>query len=311
MAFTSIGYDGSVNEKQWAELVPSAGSSTYGVKEADDLKVTAVPGSPLTVSVASGSGWGHGVLDTEAANTTIACEALSSGTRWDLIAIRRNWQPLAGGPTAVVAISGTATKELPGAPNRKIVPGVEDDQPLALVQWSSTQTQPVEIIDLRCWAGNGGLVAKDDLVRTFMLSSGTRIHINGFEWVRRPGDNDSLEWVNLDVGNSASDVQAMGTGWTALTGNHKPRLIRQGRMVDLIGGATQGATAGVSHILTIPAAYLPASGSSMFVGSGTTSKGVSYELVLGDGKLAIDQNYITGPFPVGSVVPVKASWPLY
>lgn len=71
MAFTSIGYDGSVNEKQWAELVPSVGSSTYGVKDADDLKVTAVAGQPLTVSVASGSGWGHGVLDTETANTKI------------------------------------------------------------------------------------------------------------------------------------------------------------------------------------------------------------------------------------------------
>jgi hypothetical protein len=309
MAFTSIGYDGSVNEKQWAELVPSVGAATYGVKEADDLKVSAVAGQALTVSVASGAGWGHGVLDTETANTTVACEALSSGTRWDLIALRRNWQPLAGGPTSVVAISGTSTKELPST--RLIVPGVEDDQPLALVQWSSTQTQPADIIDLRCWAGNGGLVAKDDLVRTFMLAPATRIHINGTEWVRRPGDNDSLEWVSLDSANLTSDVQAIGPGWTALTGNHKPRLVRQGRMVYLFGGIVQGTAASVINMLTIPVALRPANAGTMFIGSGVTSKRVAYELLLANGIVTIDSDYITASFPVGSVVPVVGSWPLY
>ncbi len=197
MAFTSIGYDGTVNERQWAELVPSAGSSIYGVKGAGDLKVTAVAGQPLTLSVAPGSGWGHGVLDTQTANTTIACEAIGGGSRWDLIALRRDWQPLAGGPTSVVAITGSTDKVLPGS--REVTPGVIDDQPLALVQWTYGQTQPSLIVDLRCWAGNGGLVANDPLVRTFINSPGTRISIQGVDWVRRLGANDVEEWFRASV----------------------------------------------------------------------------------------------------------------
>ncbi|MDR6794363.1 hypothetical protein J2X12_002900 [Pseudarthrobacter oxydans] len=196
MAFTSIGYDGSVNERQWAELVPSVGSSTYGVKGAGDLKVTAVPGQPLTVAIAAGSGWGHGVLDTETANTTVACEAITSGVRWDLIALRRDWQPLAGGPTSIVAITGTTEKALP---SRNMEPGVIDDQPLALVQWTAGQTQPTTIIDLRCWAGNGGLVAMDQLALTYLDKIGSSVTIAGVEWNLVIGANDTPAWVKSGV----------------------------------------------------------------------------------------------------------------
>jgi hypothetical protein len=193
MAFTSIGYDGTVNERQWAELVPSAGSSTYGIKEADDLKVTAVPGQPLMLSVASGTGWGHGVMDTETANTTITCDAITSGSRWDLIALRRNWQPLAGGPTSAVKVTGTFEKKIPDA--RKVQPGVEDDQPLALVQWTAGQTQPTQIIDLRCWAGNGGVVANDLLALGYLSKPGASVLIAGERWDYIIGPNDIASWV--------------------------------------------------------------------------------------------------------------------
>lgn len=194
MAFTSIGYDGTVNESQWAALIPSAGSSEYGVKGAGDLKVAAVPGQPLMVSITAGTGWGHGVLDTQATNATITCDAISSGTRWDLIALRRNWQPLAGGPSSIVKVTGTASKSIPAA--RKSNPGVEDDQPLALVQWKAGQTQPQEIIDLRCWAGNGGLVAKDELVRSYLSKLGATVTIGGATWTYAPGTNDIAGWTS-------------------------------------------------------------------------------------------------------------------
>ena len=194
MAFTSIGYDGTVNESQWAKLIPSAGSSEYGVKGAGDLKVSAVPGQPLMVSVAAGTTWGHGVLDTETANTTITCSAISSGTRWDLIALRRNWQPLAGGPTSVVKVTGTASKTIPAA--RETDPGVEDDQPLALVQWTAGQTQPTAIIDLRCWAGNGGVIAKDELALTYLAKLGATVTIGKATWTYAPGSNDIPGWTS-------------------------------------------------------------------------------------------------------------------
>jgi hypothetical protein len=219
MAFTSIGYDGSVNERQWAELVPSAGSSTYGVKGAGDLKVTAVPGQPLMVSVAAGTAWGHGVMDTETANTTITCDAISSGTRWDLIALRRDWQPLAGGPTSAVKITGTAEKVIPGS--RQVQPGVVDDQPLALVQWTAGQTQPTQIIDLRCWAGNGGLVANDTLALSYLGKLGASVTIAGSEWNHVVGANDSPAWVKstelgkIPLFGFANPVS--GTGLTSAT----------------------------------------------------------------------------------------------
>lgn len=193
MAFTSIGYDGTVNELQWAELVPSAGSSTYGVKGAGDLKVTAVPGQPLMVSVAAGTGWGHGVMDTEAANTTITCDSITSGSRWDLISLRRDWQPLAGGPTSVAKVTGTAEKKIPDS--REDSPGVIDDQPLALVQWTAGQTQPTAIVDLRCWAGNGGVVANDTLALSYLNKLGASVTIAGSEWNYVVGLNDTPSWV--------------------------------------------------------------------------------------------------------------------
>lgn len=193
MAFTSIGYDGTVNERQWAELVPSVGSSTYGVKGADDLKVSAVPGQPLMLSVAAGTGWGHGVMDTETTNTTIACDTISSGVRWDLIALRRDWQPLAGGPTSVAKVTGGSEKVLPDS--RKQSPGVWDDQPLALVQWTAGQTQPTSIIDLRCWGGNGGLNAVDELALTYLAKLGAKVRIGTTTWSYEPGANGIPAWT--------------------------------------------------------------------------------------------------------------------
>lgn len=181
MAFTSVGYDGPIDERQWAELIPSVGSSTYGVKGAQDLQVTAVAGQAQMVSVAPGTAWGQGVMDTELANTTIQCDAIASGIRWDLIALRRDWQPSAGGPSELVVVKGTTAKAIPAT--RLNEPGVQDDQPLALVQWQAGKTDPVMIVDLRCWAGNGGLFAKDELVKTYLNKLGTRISIYGSDWL--------------------------------------------------------------------------------------------------------------------------------
>lgn len=239
MAFTSIGYDGTVNERQWAELVPNAGSCEYGIKGAGDLKVSAVPGQPLMLSVSAGTGWGHGVIDTSTTNTTITCDTISSGTRWDLIALRRNWQPLAGGPSSIVKVTGATTKVIPAA--RKNEPGVEDDQPLALVQWTAGQTQPTAIIDLRVWAGNGGAVAKDDLALSYLGKIGAMVTIGNVQWQNVLKDNDMPGWVNVGgvVGDSAaiaphSLYRNMGT-WFGRTVKNAA-ISRSGRRVMLEGG---------------------------------------------------------------------------
>lgn len=258
MAFTSIGYDGTVNERQWAELVPSVGSSTYGIKDADDLKVTAVPGQPLMVAVASGTAWGHGVMDTENANTTITCDSISSGTRWDLITLRRDWQPLAGGPTAVARVTGTTEKVIPAS--RQNQPGVIDDQPLALVQWTAGQTQPTAIVDLRCWAGNGGMVANDTLALGYLARVGASVAIAGSEWRHELGANDIPQWVDTTTrGDVAWTNLDTVQGFVALTSSGWSGVkyrVKNG-WVQVNGAVSRGSSWGDLVGAVVPAALKP------------------------------------------------------
>lgn len=195
--FISNGYDTTstnpYTEGAWADAHPSIGLASYGVRSPLHWKVTAVAGQDRTVSIAAGKGYGRGITDKTVANDTIQLDTITSGSRWDLIAVRRDWTPTAG-LSKFVKVNGGATAVIPGG--RQANPGGIDDQPIALVQVTAGQTQPTGIIDLRTWAGDGGgLIANHDLVRTYMDAVGTRLHINGFDWVRRVGANDTPEWV--------------------------------------------------------------------------------------------------------------------
>jgi len=113
------------------------------------------------------------------------------------------------------------------------------------------------------------------------------------------------------VGSGSTAITTFGSGWTALTGAHQPRVYRSGAMVHLIGGLSIGSTGNVSNMLTVPAAFRPANANTTFVGSGVSSSGAVYELALSNGVLTVPAGYLTGSITVGVVVPVKASWPLY
>jgi hypothetical protein len=191
MTIFSSGYDGTVDEVQWAQLVPAVGAAQYGVVGAGDWKVTSHPVLDKAVLVAAGSGWGPGVFDTSDAPATVQCDALTSGTRWDLITAKRDWQPTAGA-TVFSKVTGGAVKTLPA---RFTDPGEQDEQPLALVQWTAGQTQPTAIVDLRCWAGNGGMFAKEDLVRSYLDRLGASINIAGLLWSYQVGANDTPGWI--------------------------------------------------------------------------------------------------------------------
>jgi hypothetical protein len=195
--FISNGYDTTstnpYTETAWANAFPSIGLASYGVRSPLDWKVTAVAGQDRTVSIASGRGFGHGVTDLTYANETIQLDTISAGSRWDLIAVRRDWNPTAG-VTKFVKVNGGATAVVPGG--RLAEAGNIDDQPIALVQVTAGQTQPTAIIDLRTWVGDGGgLIAEHDLVRTFLNATGTRIRVDGVDWTRAVGDNDTPVWV--------------------------------------------------------------------------------------------------------------------
>lgn len=202
VTFTSYGYDTlpgeGLGELVWQEMFPQIGSATYAVRSAGDWKVTAVSGADRTVSIAAGRGLGMGIIDKTVENDTIQLDPVAGPagtTRWDLIVCRRDPTPSAG-VSKFIGIVGGANPVIPGA--RLSGPGIHD-QPLALVPVIAGQTQPGTIIDLRTWVGDGGgLVANHDLVRSFLNAVGTRLNINGVDWIRRLGLNDTPEWFAPD-----------------------------------------------------------------------------------------------------------------
>lgn len=215
MALTSVFYDGTVTETDRAKN--RGGVPDYGVYGVHDFEVKPHPSIPYAVLVTAGKAHGFGVTDTAAIDQVVQCDTLASGTRWDLVTVRRNWQPALGGPSALVAIPGGAAAEIPAA--RKVGPGVEDDQPLALVKWTGGLSAPAQIIDLRVWTGNGGLYAKDDLVRTYLTGVGTEVNVNGVMWRMTLGASDSLTWVKA---SEVGKVPLFGVGNTLAGGNPAP-----------------------------------------------------------------------------------------
>lgn len=209
MAITSVGYDGTVDEVQWATMVPKVGGYEYGVNGAGDFAVSQVAGTRM-ISVAAGLAWGRGVMDVSDTAAVIQLETVATGSRYDLIALRRSWGPANGGPSEIVVIKGTSSKAIPSG--RQANPGVSDDQPLALVRVQAGSASIPEIIDLRVWGRNGGqLFAKDDLVRSYMNSVGTEICVGSTEWQRIAGANNVAEWINRGQRNDTG-FQSIKTG---------------------------------------------------------------------------------------------------
>jgi hypothetical protein len=197
VAITSVGYDGTVNETQWAQLIGEAGSR-YGVAGAGDLKVTTLTGQDRTVTIAAGVAHGNGIYDTlSTAENVGPLPIVSSGTRWDTIVLRRNWSTNA---TTPMYLQGTAVQGI--ASGRVKNPGVQDDQPLALVQITAGQTLPTAIVDLRCWGGDGGVYAASDDALAYLDSPGTDVWINGIEYVREVASNGTVSWRSSRLGGA-------------------------------------------------------------------------------------------------------------
>lgn len=211
MPFASTFYDtlpgDGVKETTWAQSAASRGSR-YGVVGKDDFALTAHPSTPYAVNIGPGQAWGDGVWDDVTGVTTVLSTAPANNvTRWDMIAIRRDWQPTGGGPSAFRSVPGTASQGIPsGRENR---PGIVADQPLWLIQWQGGQTQPRQIIDLRAWAGPGGIEIAHLLARNYLAAPGAAVKLgrdifrfekkanNVWDW----GTGDT-EWVDMTLGST-------------------------------------------------------------------------------------------------------------
>lgn len=191
MAIISAGYDGTVDEIQWAKMMAYMTSSAYGVAYLTDFQVSAVAGQDRTVKVAPGLGWGHGVLDESDADISVSLAAPVSGSRYDMIVLRRDWQP-PGGSTTVAVVQGGATKTT--LPTRENTLGVLDDQPLALVRVDAGSTVIGEIIDIRVWGRNGATTAKDELVLQYLNGIGSEIKIGRSIYTRVIEQTGAATW---------------------------------------------------------------------------------------------------------------------
>jgi hypothetical protein len=221
MALTSVYYDGPVTETDRAQNL--AGAPEYGVYGPEDFKVTAHPSIANAVIVKAGRAHGHGVTDTADIDQIVNCTPLSVGQiRWDLVVVRRNWQPALGGPSTLAVLQAGATATIPA--QRKVGPGVEDDQPLAFIKWQGGTSAPIEFIDLRVWQANGGTVGAHDLVRSYLNTVGTRIWINGIDWIRRLVANDTPEWVDVNRGAYTTAAGSVAIGGVGAGGSAGPFL---------------------------------------------------------------------------------------
>jgi hypothetical protein len=148
MAWTSVGFDGTITEIQWAGLAGLLGNGYVAAGNGDCL-VTAIGGT-RSVSVAAGSLYGDGVLSTNSGAETVALTTPVNG-QWYVIALRRTW---ATNTAALVAVAGaTTTTTTPTAPptsfptlNTNV--GVLTDQPIAWA-WCNSANTTVVVFDIR------------------------------------------------------------------------------------------------------------------------------------------------------------------
>lgn len=232
VAIVSVGYDGTVDETQWAHLMGKAGSSEYGVDLAGDFGVNPVAGQDRTVRVAPGKAWGHGVLDVMDVEQTLQFALPASGDRYDMIVLRRDWQPPGGATTLAIVQGSASSATLPARKTGTL--GILDDQPLALVRVSAGSTSVSVTADLRVWARNGGASAKHTHALQYLGALGALVEIAGDLWQRRVG-SAGAEWVKAISAAGSEDSgwvkgDRNGTGWTG----GDPDFIESRKVGDLV-----------------------------------------------------------------------------
>tara|TARA_R110000782_G_scaffold72294_3_gene144827 strand:- start:3066 stop:4112 length:1047 start_codon:yes stop_codon:yes gene_type:complete len=148
MAWTNVGYDGTITEIQWAGLAGLLGNGY--VAAGDNDCITTAVAAARQVSVAAGSLYGDGVLSTNSAAETLSLTTPVNG-QWYLVALQRDW---AANTSVLVAIaSATTTTATPTTtptsfPVLNTNAGVLTDQPIAWA-WCNSANTSVAVYDIR------------------------------------------------------------------------------------------------------------------------------------------------------------------
>lgn len=267
MAITSVGYDGSIDEVEWARLSGFLGSR-HAVAGPTDWKPT-IAGADRTVAIAAGAGYGDGVLDDSSAVVNLQCATVGAGSRWDAIVMNRDWQP-AGGTSAFAIVQGTSTQALPTLLDD---PGVEAQQPIALVKVTAGQSLLQEVIDLRTWPSK--VIGTGSLLTLAGAALGTEAVVAGRRY-RRELVGASVEtvlaepprfgrgtWKNVAFVNGRKSI-AHGLGFTPTVLIPSIRSVNGGVVVTV----TEGPTPYTSSSVALTA--FRTSDSSLYTGSITS-----------------------------------------
>jgi len=218
MANTSTFYTGAVDNVAWAKGSGRLGFF-YVAHGPHGCKVTTVGTGTRTVRVAAGAISGAGVTDLNDSPVDIALPNVTSGSKWFLIVANRVWETT--NATTFDYIEGTSTRQIPP---RTVNPGVQDQQPLALVRIQAGQTLPQEIIDLRVIGSNNGvMVGFDELCLSYLTDVGTVVRIGDVEWIRSLSSAGSAQWTKSAP--SSTGTFGFSAGYGAY-GTPYPSLIR-------------------------------------------------------------------------------------
>lgn len=210
MAFTNLGYDGSINEVQEAIRTPHMGVSTPIVIGPSDFKVTSNISADRTVNIAAGAAWGAGVYTTSDSVQSVQLGIVASSNRWDAVVLRRDWATNLS-QLAVVQHSVLNSKTLPSAVQKN--PGASYDQVLALVQVTAGKTVPTAILDLRCWASK--VISCADLLAIPTPALGMQVQIGTARYSRVLDANGNPAWLSAGkITTVQSGSATAATGWT-------------------------------------------------------------------------------------------------
>lgn len=187
MAINSYGYPGTINSIQWSKMSEELGGA-YSVADTNDLAGSIVVGPDRTISIAAGTAFGRGVMDVVTAAVQVQLDTVATGSRWDLVALRRNWTTNA---TTIVKVNGGGTATIPSG--RLSGPGVQDDQPLLLVQITAGNTTPTAILDLRTWGSK--LITAKSLIGIVDARYGDEAEVDGIRYSRTVDGTGAGIWA--------------------------------------------------------------------------------------------------------------------
>lgn len=114
-------------------------------------------------------------------------------------------------------------------------------------------------------------------------------------------------WKRMSGEETSADIATFSTGYTALTGAHKPRVRKIGNLVQLFGAVTSSASS-TANILTVPAAFQPPTAGTRFIGANIASTGTNVMLALQTGIVQVPAGYGTINVTTAQTIPVMGTW---